>query len=269
MSDRPLTEDLLSGCSRDGILRGRLSLWQPRKGYRFSVDAPLLAHFASQGREAQEGYGADLGAGCGVVGLLFASFCPRWRLTLVELGSRLAALALVNARDNGFGRRVEVMEGDLRHIGERLGQGAVDLVMANPPYRRADTGRHSPDPERAQALAELTMTLEDLLVAAESLLGPKGALSVIYPAERLPELCVACQAHGLRPRRLRAVHPRQNVPARRVLLEARKGGTSALVWEPPLVLNGEDGRLTKEAAIILGEGPPDAGDPDPAGQRDG
>lgn len=246
---------LLAECSRDEILRGRLRLWQPRKGYRFSVDALLLAHFASDGRADAEGEAADLGAGCGVVGLALALACPRLRVSLVELGGRLAALARLNVAGNALSDRVAVHEADLRRPKGSLPEGGLALVVSNPPFRAAAAGRPSPDPERARALTELTVTLEDLVAASARLLGPAGALAVIYPPERLAELFAACGRAGLRPIRLRAVHPLPGEPARRVLLEARKGSRSPLVVEPPLVVHEAQGRYSAEAAELLGDAP--------------
>src|SRR5258708_37146994 len=48
----------------DSILGGALRLYQPRRGYRFSVEAVLLARFAAARPAARV---LELGAGCGVV----------------------------------------------------------------------------------------------------------------------------------------------------------------------------------------------------------
>jgi tRNA1Val (adenine37-N6)-methyltransferase len=54
----------------DAILGGRVRVIQPRGGYRFSVDAILLACFVStRGRDRV----LDLGAGTGVISLAIAA----------------------------------------------------------------------------------------------------------------------------------------------------------------------------------------------------
>lgn len=256
MSRSPEATALLEGCTRDGILGGRLALWQPRQGYRFAVDAPLLAHFAAEGRRGASGRAADLGAGCGVVGLAFAIHCPGWQVDLVELQPRLAALCAENATGNDLAHRVTAHAADARALRGALPGDAFELVASNPPFHRAGAGRASPDPERAAAHAELTLTVEALAGAAARLLRPRGALAVIFSAERLPALLAACDASRLAPVRLRAVHPLPGAPARRVLLEARKGVATPLVLEPPLFVHDSPGRYSAEAAAILGETPP-------------
>ncbi len=240
--------------TRDEILRGQLSLWQPRQGYRFSVDALLLARFARDAAGDRAAEIADLGAGCGVVGLALARALPAARVTLVELQPRLAALCRQNATENELAPRVTVCEADLRALRGVLPGETFHHVVSNPPYRPAGQGRVSPDPERALANAEGAVTLEQVVAAAARLLRPRGTLSVVYPAERLPALLAACAPSDLRPVRLRLVHPRAGAPARRLLLTARKGAGAALVVEPPLVVHeGDDAYTAQVAAILDGE----------------
>jgi tRNA1Val (adenine37-N6)-methyltransferase len=193
----------------------------------------------------------DLGAGCGVVGLALAQATPGWGATLVELQPRLAALCRLNVAEADLADRVEVCEADLRHRSERLRGAAFSLAVSNPPFRPADAGRQSPDPERARAHSEQTLTLPSLVDAAARLLRPGGAFCVVYPAERLPALLSACATADLRPTRLRLVHPRPDQPARRVLLAARKGGGRALEVASPLFVHTEAGEYSPEAAVIL------------------
>ena len=51
----------------DTLFGGRLKILQKREGYRFSIDALLLAHFAEPRPEDRV---IDLGTGCGVIPLI-------------------------------------------------------------------------------------------------------------------------------------------------------------------------------------------------------
>src|SRR6202030_4401649 len=70
MNEEPIMAETL-----DSILGGALCLYQPRRGYRFSVEAVLLARFAAARPTARV---LELGAGCGVVALIVAA-CVRPR----------------------------------------------------------------------------------------------------------------------------------------------------------------------------------------------
>ena len=52
--------------TRDTFYRGRVVIFQERRGYRFSLDAPLLADFLP----VCSGPALEVGCGCGVVALL-------------------------------------------------------------------------------------------------------------------------------------------------------------------------------------------------------
>ncbi|HEX4459294.1 MAG TPA: SAM-dependent methyltransferase, partial [Polyangia bacterium] len=168
--------------------------------------------------------------------------------TLVELQPRLAALARRNADDNGFGARVAVENADVTS----LGGNHYDLVVANPPYRLLAEGPASPNAEVATGQHELTLTLAQLAAAMRRLLKPNGRAALVYPARRLGELYAALDDAGLRPLRLRCVHPRANEPANRILVEAHKGARGPLVIAPPLVIRDGDG-YSAEAAQLLGD----------------
>jgi len=228
-------------------------LWQPRDGYRFSVDPLLLVDFVSPPFSQV----IDFCAGVGVVGLGLLTRAPHAQATLVELQERLAGLAARNAEHNGLGERVTVRRQNavaepLADLGARY-----DLAVANPPYRRLEDGPASPVAEVAIAQHELELTLESLLVAMRRVLAPGGRAALVYPAARLPALLAGLEAAGLQPLRLRCVHSRADEAATRVLVEARKGARGPLVIEPPLVLRVGDA-YTEEARRALGE-PPDAG----------
>lgn len=239
------------GCVQDAALRGKLTLWQPDQGYRYAVDALLLADFAQGADVDWQGRIVDLGAGCGVVGLVLAAQLPGTQVTLVELQARLAQLCRVNAADNGYTDRVRVVEADLRRLKGLLEGASVERVVSNPPFRPAGTGRQSPDAEKAIATMELEVTLPGLAACAARLLKPRGRFTVIYPAERAVEVCDAMSHHGLRPVRLRPVYPMAGRPARRVLVQGRKGVSDPLVLDSPLVLHEGPDVYTAEAARIL------------------
>lgn len=252
----------LGELSCDPILRGRLRLWQPRVGYRFSVDPLLLADFVhgpdgarTEGGAGRLGTVADLGAGVGVVGLLLASGDPAARVTLCELQPRLAALCRKNIAENGLEERCRVVQGDVLDSASRkqLAGAAFDLVASCPPYYPLGQGGVNPDSEEAIARHELRLPLGDLVRVSRRLVGFRGRVALVYPSPRLAELLAALLHHGLTPSRLRLVHPYPGEPAQRALVEAVKGARGGLTIEPPLYLREPGGAYTKEARRALGE----------------
>jgi release factor glutamine methyltransferase len=80
----------------------------------------------------------DLCTGSGALACALAVRRPDWRVWAVEQAREAAAWAHVNVRRLGLGGRVQVLEGDLWvPLAGRVRPGAVDLVVANPPYLAA------------------------------------------------------------------------------------------------------------------------------------
>lgn len=244
MTTGPTSEDF----TRDTIYHGRLTVVQPRSGYRFALDALLLADFARV-RSGQRV--VELGAGVGIVALALARRMEQGCVLAVEIQPRLAACARENVRVNRLDSVVEVWEMDWLDLDPARIGGQVQHVIANPPYRRVGTGRMSPDPEEAVARHELKGSLASAAKTAVRLLEAGGLFTVIFPATRLVSLLAVLEATGLAPKRLRLVHSRPNERARLALVEARSGGGEELEILPPLWVYQEENRYSDEVEALL------------------
>ncbi len=234
----------------DTLLGGRVTLIQPRRGFRSSLDPVLLARFLAPP------YGRFLDIGCGTGALSFALLAGDARAigAGVELQPRLARLAALGRERNGVGERFTLIEGDVRAAARTsaLAPESFDLVATNPPFRRVERGQSSPDEERAVANHEVTLALAEWLDVARRLVKPGGRVGVVYAAERLPELLAGLSERDLTPVRLRAVHPYVDRAAVRVLLEAVRGSRRQLAIEAPLILHeGDPPRFTDETKALL------------------
>ncbi|MCK9461951.1 MAG: methyltransferase [Proteobacteria bacterium] len=246
-----------SGSSRfqvtvDAAFDGRLLLRQPRSGYRFSADAPLLVWFSCRGAARPARRAADLGAGCGVVGLGLLLAGAAERVVAVEAQERLAALCAENAEANGLGDRLEVVNGDMRESHPALTRRRFDLVVANPPFWPADTGHLPADGERRIACHEVRIDLDGWIGVAAELLEPRrGRLCAVFPARRVSELLAGLTRGGLGAASLLAVHPSPDAEAELVLVEARPGcAARPTAVEPPLFLRDRDNRDSEAARAV-------------------
>jgi tRNA1(Val) A37 N6-methylase TrmN6 len=216
------------GESVDPFLDGRLSLIQSENGYRFSIDALLLADFAT----IKEGdLVVDLGTGCGVIGLILLVSRPVKKVWGLEIQEELAGQAGRNVKMNGCSERMAVVRGDIARVPFK--GGCVDAVVCNPPYRKHRSGRINPHPERAIARHEILTGLEGITRAASFLLKRRGRLAMVYPAERLADLFSNFRRVNLEPKRLKLVYPSVRAGAKLALVEAMLGGRPGLKIEAP------------------------------------
>lgn len=156
---------------------------------------------------------ADVGAGCGLVGLMMAQRGAA-SVTLLEIDPAAAAEAAANAAASPWAAAVTCLPGDALQL---LPGGCYDRVVCNPPF--FTTGLQAPDPARAAARHEGTLTLEALCAAAAAVLTPAGTLSIIIPADQAPRARFAATMAGLHPHRTDALITRAGAAPRRVLME--------------------------------------------------
>ena len=220
--------------SMDTFLDGRLKLIQPRSGYRFSIDAVLLSQFTTV--KAGDIL-VDMGTGCGIISLLLLLTGPVQYALGLELQAPLATQAIRNAMLNGLEHRMGVVQGDIRH--HPLSPGIADVVVCNPPYRKTDSGRINPDPQRAIARHEIMASLDDILAATRMILKPKGRLAMIYPAFRLTDVLRKMRQYRLEPKRIQIVYPGLKSEAKLVMVEASLGGRGGLKIMPPIIDQGD------------------------------
>lgn len=218
----------------DHFMEGSLKLIQSKDGYRFSIDAILLSQFVT----IRPGdVVIDLGTGCGVILLILLLTKPVGYVFGLEIQDMLAAQAVRNALLNGFGDKMKVIMGDIKH--PPIAKESADVVICNPPYRQVKSGRINPDPCRAIARHELLASIDDILIAAKSILRDKGTLALIYPSARLVDLLARMRHFNLEPKRLQLNYPGLESGAKLALVEASSGGRPGLEISPPLIGQGD------------------------------
>ncbi len=169
--------------TKDSLFEGKLLCTQHKNGYRFSLDAVLLAHFISPRRGERL---LDLGTGCGILPLvvLFRSGGEGISCAGIEIQSGLAELARKNFVENGYDSAASVIKGDIRRIRELVAGESFQQVMCNPPFYPAQSGRISKNREAAMARHQGNGGLVDFLRAARFALVNRGRASFISPAEQ-------------------------------------------------------------------------------------
>lgn len=238
---------MFSDLTDDGFLGGRLQVWQPQHGYRAATDPVFLA--ASVPALAAERV-LDLGCGVGVAGLCLAARTGA-RVTGVEVQAEYADLARRNADRNAL--PLTVVEGDLTRL--TLTDG-FDHVMANPPYYTA--GSPAADAGRELALrGNLPLARWMEVMARRARQG--GTVTLIVGADRLAEI-LRDMPGTLGSVTVLPLAARVGRAAKRVIVQAKKGGRGAFVLAAPVILHagaehGDDGDdATPLARAILRQG---------------
>jgi tRNA1Val (adenine37-N6)-methyltransferase len=238
-----------------------ITLIQKKNGLTYGSDAYLLSAFV---RPDQNALCVDLGSGTGIIPLLLCRRDKVARAVGVEVQADFAALIDRNAAINGLSDRLTALHTDVRDLtqvalgvvlGEEQGRCA-DIVVANPPYMRTDSGRRNEADAKYVARHEVCGGIGDFCAAAARVLRFGGSFYVVWRPDRLSELMAALNKEKLEPKRMTFVHADAESEPSMVLIEARAGGKASLVVTPPLILHAVESRgmahrpLTRAAQTV-------------------
>jgi len=220
-----------------------LSILQKRTGYRYSLDAYLLAAFVDENPAAEV---VDIGSGSGILSILLAAV-KGLHVTGVEVQEDLADMSARSVMRSGLQDKVRIICGDVR----TFKGGKFDAVVTNPPYRPLATGRLNPERNRAIARHELLLDLDGLLKSSYELLAASGRFYIVYPAWRFVDLVVAMRRHRIEPKRCMFVHSTSHSNAELCLLSGLRDGGKELIIERPLTIYSDEGSYTSEMNAVF------------------
>lgn len=256
--------------TKDFFFDGKLTVYQPEKGYRFSVDAVLLADFSMErlpgnhkgekGKEEQQKEKQahpvrilELCAGCGIVSLILAFRKPCLKIEGVEIQDNLYQIFERNISENGFQKQILAIQKDLKSLTGKDITHPADMVVVNPPFRKIRSGRINPHTEKAIARHEILADLRDVLQCAVRFLPISGRFTMVYPASRMPYALKLMSEFGLEPKYIRMVYAQKDREASLFLVEGvRKASPGALVG-PPFFMYDEKGDSTPALLSVLGK----------------
>lgn len=238
----------LQHISRDSLFEGQLVCFQYRKGYRFSIDAVLVAHFVDVRQNERI---LDLGTGSGIISMILFY---RWReriqqISGIEVQQELAALARKNFKANNFGERGDIIEGDIKQINSLIEPESYDKVVCNPPFYFPASGRTSKNRQSQLARHQVLATLQDFLEAAFFAVKNGGLISFIYPAEGIGKFFSLAKEQQFEVKKVQFVYsyPQKTTTARLVLIQcAKNGGPGSVVLAPFYIYCQKNGAYTQE-----------------------
>ena len=227
----------------DSFYLGRILVLQKKRGYRFSVDAPLLADFI-QTKGSDEIL--ELGAGNGIISLLL-SIKPFKHITAVEIQESLADIARRNVKLNNLEGKVSIIKEDLRRYqpGKKF-----DVIFSNPPYIKKGEGHLSSSAEKSIAKHEIKCDVFDIMEKTGELLKSEGRAYFIFLAKRKEDFAQAVERNGLKIKSIRFVCARQDSPPNMFLAECDFVSKKEALL-PPFVLYDKRGSYTPEAEEIF------------------
>jgi len=231
--------------TKNYFYKGRVIVYQRRKGYRFSVDAPILADFLPSFPTEKA---LEIGIGVGIVSLL-ALYKKKFSYIYgIEIQRSLSELAELNVEKNGFRENFKVITDDFNKIYRDF--SGFRHIFSNPPFFETHRGRLSPNPEIRDAKTGTKLTIRQLLANSYSGLGTNGNLYLVLPYSRYRETKKMARQIGYFVSRQREVFSFNHGKPERFLIQLTTYDVSPVTL-PPLIIFKEKGVYTDEMDKIL------------------
>ena len=149
---------------------------------------------------------------------------------------------------NDLTQQMQVIQDDLKNLGQYITGSRVDMILCNPPYFKVDKQSNLNESQHyLLARHEISTNLEEICKIAQRVLKSNGRLAMVHRPERFLDILDTMQAHNLAPKRIQFVYPKLGKEANMLLIEAIKDGSrDGLKILPPLFIHNQDGSYTPE-----------------------
>ena len=185
----------------------------------------------------------DVGAGCGILGLLLKRDFKSINLSLLEIQERNLEILRLNSLQNDL--PAEILHADFT---EFKSEKRFDFIVSNPPFY-PERMSLSKEPHMALSKSAASLNLRDFVRSANAHLKPGGTLIFCYEAGKLAKICELLGEFRLNLTRLGFVYPDISKPAKLALLQARKNSRSPCEITLPIYASAH-GRRTAQAQAI-------------------
>jgi tRNA1(Val) A37 N6-methylase TrmN6 len=208
-------------------------LYQPESGYCYNSDSIFLYDFINSFHP--KGKVLDVGAGCGVVGLLVARDNTKVELEAVEKQAAFRHYAKTNAAVNKIAYKL--YECDFLDLDV---QTKYDYIISNPPFYPSGVQK-SQDEMLFHARYNVNLPLADFFKKVSQLLKPKSHFIFCYDPTAFGDICTELDRVKMKIVDVQFVHPKLDRTAALVMIHVRNGSKSMMkVWAPFISFEGNE-----------------------------
>ena len=236
----------------DKILRGKISIIQLKKGFRYGFDAVFLASFVNgylKKLKKKKISLADVGSGVGTISLIIAYQNDKINITAIENNDTYLEIANENIVRNNFQKKINLMQGDIFNIDNDL-KNSFDIVVTNPPFYDRKEKKSENELEN---YATRIINYESWIENSVKLLKDKGIIFLIIPT-RLLEKSLKFLGTKTGSFKIFPIWPNQKKSSKRLILLAKKGGASPTELMSGMRLLNNRGKITKKARTYSDNG---------------
>ncbi len=240
--------------TKNKFLGERLDIWQLSEGFRGTTDTVLLAASvaASPGEKVLE-----LGCGVGVGLCCLLSRLSGLEAYGVEIDPTAANLCKENLRINKM--KATIITSDLSNKAMKINGILFDHIFMNPPFYKE--GMVKPISNRSISMAKIeALKLQSWISLASKRCRPKGKVTLIQRADRLPEI-LSLLEDSFGSIKVLPISSFKDDPIKTVIVQATKGSRGIFKLYPQKNIHmrtgkGKEATYEDEFRSILWEGKP-------------
>lgn len=204
-----------------------MKLYQPDEGYCYNSDSIVLYGFIN--RFCKRGTMLDVGAGCGVIGLLVARDNSDIKMHGIEKQKIFIDYIQKNVEINNLS--YTLYHDDFLKFNSKQ---QFDHIVSNPPFYHDGASRSSNEIIN-NARYSFNLPMKDFFKKVSELLTPKGHFVFCYDAKQFALVCGALEEVNLRVVDVQFVHSKTNRSASVVMIHVRNNSRSLLNVLPPFI----------------------------------
>ena len=224
---------------KNRLLNYDMIIYQDDEWFKFSLDSVLLANFVTLKLRCKKIM--DLATGNAPIPLLLSTR-TKAHIDGIEIQKCVFDLAVDSIRDNNLDNQISLVCGDILDIDNFFQGDSFDTVTCNPPYFKTDKdGFFNDNDVKSIARHEVLLTLDDVCACAFYLLKNGGNFALVHRSERFIEVVECLKRHGLEPKKIQFIYPKNNAMSDLFLIEATKNGNSGVKVLNGLVIHNDDG----------------------------
>jgi tRNA1Val (adenine37-N6)-methyltransferase len=238
--------------SVDKILKGKISIKQFKKGFRYGFEAVFLAAFVNgylKKFKKNKISLADVGSGVGAISLIIAYQNNKINITAIENNDSFLDIANENIIINNFQKQINAIKGDIFNIDSNL-KNSFDIVVTNPPFYDQQRKKSENDLNNC---AKRIIDYESWIDNSLKLLKHGGIIFLIIPTGLLEKSLISL-GKKTGSFKIFPIWPNQKHSSKRLILFAKKGGVSPTELMPGLRLFNKQGKIDKKAKTYSNNG---------------
>lgn len=225
-----------------------LKIIQNAGGFCFGIDSVLLSEYAKNIKEGAKVI--DLGTGTGIIATLLCGKTEAKKIVGVEVQEDVYDMAKRSIKLNNLQDRFEIINENIKDLKNIYETNTFDVVVTNPPYKKANTGLKNEDEKKIISRHEVKANLEDFIEITKYLLKDKGEFYMVHRPDRLVDIMNLMRKNKIEPKQIRFVCPSIDKAPNLVLIKGIKNGGYFLKTEKNLYVYNLDGSYTDEILKI-------------------